>query len=315
MRRDMDRKAAGEMETVSKPRGFTLVELLLVIALIAVVILALAPALHAAAGRSKSQVCLANLRSLGVAVRSYAEQCGTLPGPLWPSVYHSIEQDFYPYEREHSLLWVLQSLLGETINDRLVTCPTMGMIVPDSLFEHFYQQTGRFSGPAHYALNNVGVSESWPDGLRTTNPPCYFGWPRWPGPAIPPVAFDAVANAEREWMIADAWYRPRVNPNFPELQQEGPYQDSWTGAALPNFAPHERRASRNYLFISEDTRNAQSARIRQNKSDGITNTLFFDGHAAAIPSRSLRACGFELLYGFPGTVNPHTPLPEYLTWR
>jgi len=55
--------------------------------------------------------------------------------------------------------------------------------------------------------------------------------------------------------------------------------------------------------------------VRQNKSDGATNTLFFDGHAAGVPSRTLTRSGLELLYGFPGTVNPYTPLPSQAIWR
>jgi prepilin-type processing-associated H-X9-DG protein len=89
-----------------------------------------------------------------------------------------------------------------------------------------------------------------------------------------------------------------------ELQQEGPYQHEWTGESLPNFAPHERRGSQNYSYTGTDARRAQSARIRLGKSDGITNTLFFDGHAAGVPSRTYVVGGWEFLYGFPGTVNP-----------
>lgn len=47
-----------------------------------------------------------------------------------------------------------------------------------------------------------------------------------------------------------------------------------------------------------------AARARLNKIDGFTNTLYFDGHVAAVSSRSPGAQGFEVIYGITGTVNP-----------
>ena len=53
--------------------GFTLVELLVVVALIAMLLGLLIPALHAAREKAATIGCLANLRSLGVAVRTFAD--------------------------------------------------------------------------------------------------------------------------------------------------------------------------------------------------------------------------------------------------
>lgn len=299
-------------------RAFTLTELLVVGLVVALVLLVVAPSLHAAAGRSKTQVCLDNLRSLGVAVRLYAEECGTLPGPLHPAVWHAVLRDDYdpgwPYTREHALIWRLHVVLGDSITDRLVTCPVMGDIVPDSHFENFYEVTGRRVYPTHYVLNTYGWTDAGA-GVRATNPPWYFGH-TYSAAGISPHAISEIPNAEREWMIADAWYRPHVNAGLPELQQEGSYQFSWTGESLPNFAPHEHRGSEDYTFTSSEARVMQSARIRESKSDGITNTLFFDGHAAGVPSKTYVVGGWELLYGFRGTVNPAqiNPPPESPAW-
>ena len=131
---------------------------------------------------------------------------------------------------------------------------------------------------------------------------------------FPPRQLSKVQKTGEEWMIADAWYRKRTNASSPELQQEGPYQSDWTGEALPNFAPHGSRI-REYAFGSTGDRDSESSRIRSGKQDGKTNTVFFDGHAVPVKSRRLVANGFELLYGFPGTVNPRTIPPGGAYWE
>ena len=106
----------------------------------------------------------------------------------------------------------------------------------------------------------------------------------------------------REWAVADAWYRSRVNTSMGELQQEGPYQYNWSGESLPNFAPHF--SGMVYDFVDSEERDDMASRIREGEEDGETNTAFFDGHAAPVPSKTYTVGAFDILYGFPGTVNP-----------
>jgi len=68
-------------------RGFTLIEMLVVLALVAFLASLLSPALGRAKGKARTIACVGNLRQLGIAVRTYAEdRQGTLPAAeLLPS--------------------------------------------------------------------------------------------------------------------------------------------------------------------------------------------------------------------------------------
>ena len=61
-------------------KEFTLVELLVVIAVIAVLVSMLLPALARVRARTSSTNCVSNLRQIGAAMQSYAVDCDYFPG-------------------------------------------------------------------------------------------------------------------------------------------------------------------------------------------------------------------------------------------
>lgn len=95
----------------SDSRGFTLIELLVVVAIIGILAGLLLPSLAAAKARAKRVKCVSNMRQIGMAMRTYADDHNSLlPGPG-----HGIGA------RRESWIESLSPYLGNV--DALRTCP------------------------------------------------------------------------------------------------------------------------------------------------------------------------------------------------
>src|SRR6266581_831239 len=70
---------------ISERRGFTLVELLVVIAIIAILIAILLPVLTRVRQQAMQLQCASNLRQLGIAMTAYTQQKNRWPGDSFDS--------------------------------------------------------------------------------------------------------------------------------------------------------------------------------------------------------------------------------------
>ena len=161
----------------SETTGFTLVELLVVIAILAVLIALLLPSLSSAKHAGRKAACLSNLRQMGIAIHTYAdENDGKIPyGPKAPPF--TSPASFYPSTGTPTSLISLQGgapvglgLLLENhlaVQPRVLFCPGVDQRV-DADAE--LAKVGRFQAQCSYYYRH-GSNIQLFDNPASTDPP------------------------------------------------------------------------------------------------------------------------------------------------
>ncbi len=186
-------------------RAFTLIEVLVVVAILALLVAVLLPSLVRARESGRAAQCLSNLKQMGSAIMMYTiDNRSFLPGPLHPMVQRETYDNFYRshdaeagmydyntgfYRRAH-LVYYIRKYFSEKsksaeLADRVTTCPTSAAIIKQNIRQII--EANAWSGyqgyrPFHYIVNSAKVDPTsavnrLSDGppYYGTKPPFYFG--------------------------------------------------------------------------------------------------------------------------------------------
>jgi prepilin-type N-terminal cleavage/methylation domain-containing protein/prepilin-type processing-associated H-X9-DG protein len=146
------------LDVSPRSRGFTIVELLIVIAIIGVLVALLLPAIQAAREAARRTSCVNNLRQIGVALTTYHDTFLTLPAAVSDSwggspQLHSWAVFILPYVEESRLYALYSFPAGQNaaVNRPVVSTPLSIYSCPSS-------DNAYYEGDGHYAKGDYAAS-------------------------------------------------------------------------------------------------------------------------------------------------------------
>jgi prepilin-type N-terminal cleavage/methylation domain-containing protein/prepilin-type processing-associated H-X9-DG protein len=180
--------------------GFTLVELLIVVACIAILASLLLPGLSQAKARAQNIVCINNIRQIGLGLTMYVQQ-----NDLYPPVLDkaSAETFFATYRRNHQWFDVIRAQIGPSAEwtNKLFRCPAyVGPIEYDN------RVTPRGYAIAAYAYNGYGkvagftLQQGGP-GDNLMGNPAIVSIPVKESSVLNPANMIALGDADLHWNV------------------------------------------------------------------------------------------------------------------
>jgi competence protein ComGC len=187
-------------DLASRAGGFTFVEMLAVIMTCSLLISLSVPAIVRARQKSVQDLCLSNLRQIGVAVQMYSDDNqGSLPGPV-----SALVQPSYDITTKKELAWFLTEQLD-------LPKPSASLVKADFFICHASQ--GLTEENAVMALRKSFVLN---DAVSLDNTKCATPFGRPANPMRAPLKLSTLAASvpvAKVWAIADA-DKGNVNPKL-----------------------------------------------------------------------------------------------------
>lgn len=164
----------GRFAGPNPPRGFTIIELVIVIAVTGVLLALLLPAIQASRESARKQNCSSNLKQLGIATQAYASSHGVLPnyGPGWSALVNMLaELDQPAMAADFSANYHKATVRHQPARLPVFLCPSETYSGAGSGIVNYGMNWGRFAGEepigGFYALRSLGFSDV-PDGASNT---------------------------------------------------------------------------------------------------------------------------------------------------